>query len=497
MEEFNNLIGGKLVPPHSGEFFENLNPADNSDVIGLFPKSGEKDIEMAIQAARNAFTDWSEMPPPKRGELIYKAGELLLRSQEKLAKVIIREMGKTAPESMGDIKSSADVAYFTAGEGRRMYGQTTFSALERRWALTKRFPVGVCGLITAWNAPMAIITWKLFPALVCGNTVVLKPSEDTPLTAHLFGEIIKEAGFPDGVVNIVYGLGSETGEALVKNKDTALISFTGSTRVGKLISEECGRQMKKCSLELGGKNGLIVMHDADLNAAALAVALGAFSTAGQRCASTSRVFIHEKVYDKFLGKLLKETKKMKVGPGDDPETKVCPIINKRQFDSIMSYIEEASKDGAKLLYGGRALTEGKLSKGNFIEPTIFVDVDLKSKLAQEEIFGPVLAVFKISSLQDAIEQVNSVDYGLTASIFTSSVDLAIHALEKFQVGCCYINGPTFGSEPHMPFGGWKDSGNGSREPGTQALDVFSEWKTMYIDYSGVTQNSQFKTTLES
>ena len=492
MDKYKNLIAGKLVEPISGEYFENLNPADNTDVIGLFPKSGAEDVEMAVKAAKKAFPAWRDMPPPKRGELIYKAGELLLRDQEKLAKVIVREMGKTLPEAVGDIKSSADVAYFMAGEGRRMYGQTTFSALSRRWALTKRFPVGVCGLITAWNAPMAIITWKLFPALICGNTVVLKPSEETPLTAHLLGELLKEAGFPDGVVNIVYGVGSETGETLVKNKEVNLISFTGSTRVGKMISEECGRQLKKCSLELGGKNGLIVMEDADLDAAAKAVAAGAFSTAGQRCASTSRVFIHETVYDEFIKKLLEETKKMKVGIGSDPETKVCPIINKRQFNSIMAYIEGARKENAKLLYGGRALTESKFSKGNFIEPTIFIEVDINSKLAQEEIFGPVLAVFKVSNLEEAIDKVNQVDYGLTASIFTSNVNSALLALEKIEVGCCYINAPTFGSEPHMPFGGVKKSGSGYREPGTPALDVFSEWKTIYIDYSGVTQQSQYK-----
>lgn len=493
MEKYDNLVNGKLIPPADDEYFKNINPADSNDIVGLFPTSSAEDIDIAIKSAKEALPLWNELPSPQRGELIYKAGELLLANQERLAKVIVREMGKTMTESMGDIKSSADVAYFMAGEGRRMYGQTTYSALEKRWALTKRVPVGVCGLITAWNAPMAIITWKLFPALICGNTVVLKPSEDTPLTAHLFGELIKEAGIPDGVVNIVYGTGVETGKALVKSKDIDLISFTGSTKVGKMIAEQCGRQLKGCSLELGGKNGLIVMNDANLDAASKAVASGAFSTAGQRCASTSRVFVHEDVHDEFMNKLLAETKNMKVGPGSDPETNVCPIINKRQYDSILSYIEGAKKDGAKLLCGGSALTDGEFSKGNFIEPTIFEDVDINSKLAQEEIFGPVLAVFKITNIKNAIEMINSVEYGLTASIYTSNVDIAMHALDKLEAGCCYVNAPTFGSEPHMPFGGVKQSGIGTREPGTQAIDVFSEWKTIYIDYSGVAQNSQFKT----
>jgi len=493
MEKYSNLIGGKLVPPLSEEYFENLNPADQSDIVGLFPKSGEMDIALAVDAAQKTFLRWSSMPAPKRGELIYKAGELLLKNQENLARVIVREMGKTLPESMGDIKSSADVAFFMAGEGRRMYGQSTFSALERRWAITKRCPVGVCGLITAWNAPMAIITWKLFPALICGNSVVLKPSEDSPLTAHLLGELLKEAGFPDGVVNIVYGIGPESGEALVKNPRVNLISFTGSTKVGKMIAEECGRQLKKCSLEMGGKNGLIVMPDADLSSAAKAAAQGAFSTAGQRCASTSRVFVHKDIYNVFLSKLLEETRMMKVGPGGDQETRVCPIINKRQFLSIMDYIEEAKKAGYRLLCGGKALIDGQYSKGWYIEPTIFVDVDPKSRLAQEEIFGPILAVFQIIDLNDALMKINAVEYGLTASIFTSSVDIAMQALDTIQAGCCYVNAPTFGSEPHMPFGGIKNSGNGSREPGTQAIDVFTEWKTIYIDYSGITQNSQFRT----
>ena len=492
MEKYKNLIGGKLVEPLSGKYFENINPSDNTDVIGLFPDSNSDDINEAVKAARLAFALWRDMPPPKRGELIYKAAQLLLNKQERLAKVIVREMGKTFAESMGDIQSSADVAFFSAGEGRRMYGQTTFSALNRRWALTKRMPIGVCGLITAWNAPMAIITWKLFPALICGNTVVLKPSEDVPLTAHLLGEILEEAGFPSGVVNIVYGSGAEAAGALVKHPDVKLISFTGSTKVGKIISEECGRQMKRCSLELGGKNGLIVMDDADLDSAAKAAASGAFSCAGQRCASTSRVFVHKDIYEVFLHKLIEETKKMKVGLGDDPETKVCPIINRRQFDKIMDYIQEAKSAGARLLFGGRALNEGRLAGGNFIEPTIFTDVALDSKLAQEEIFGPVLAVFKIASFREAIDGVNSVGYGLTSSIFTTNVNLALLALDEIEAGCCYVNAPTFGSEPHMPFGGIKNSGNGSREPGLQSLDVFSEWKTIYIDYSGASQNSQYK-----
>ncbi len=493
MKKFSNLIAGKQVAPLSKDYFPNVNPADNSDIIGFFPKSGSPDIDMAVMAARKAFYLWSNVAPPKRGELIYKAGLLLLKNQEVLAKAIVREMGKTFVEAMGDIKSSADVAYFMAGEGRRMYGQTTYSSLEKRWAMTKRIPIGVCGLITAWNAPMAIITWKLFPALICGNTVVLKPSEETPFTAHLLGELLAEAGFPAGVVNIIYGMGSETPEALVRNTDVNLISFTGSTKIGKMISQDCGRFFKKCSLELGGKNGLIVMPDADLDMAAKATAEGAFSTAGQRCASTSRIFVHKYIYKKFLSKLINETKKMKVGPGDEPGTKVCPIINQNHFEMILGYIKAAQDDGAQVLYGGKPLRGGEYAKGNYIMPTIIAKVDIKSRLAQEEIFGPVLAVFKINSLKEGIDKINSVDYGLTASIFTRDINNALSAMDSIQAGCCYVNAPTFGSEPHLPFGGLKNSGNGRREPGLQALDVFSEWKTIYLDYSGSSQNSQYKT----
>ena len=491
MKKYRNLIDGKFSAPATGRYFENINPADNSDIIGLFPDSAEEDIDRAVRAAHNAFAYWSQLPAPKRGDLIYNAGCLLMKKKESLAKVITWEMGKTMPESLGDIQSSIDVAYFMAGEGRRMYGQTTFSSLPKRWALTKRIPIGICGLITAWNAPMAIVTWKLFPALICGNTVVLKPSQESPLTAYLLGEILEEAGFPPGVVNIVYGSGSKVAQALVKHPEVRLISFTGSTKVGQLISQECGRQMKKCSLELGGKNGLIVMDDADPLAAAKAVAAGAFSTAGQRCASTSRIFVHKSIFEAFLTKLINETKLMKVGIGKDSDTKVCPIISKRQFDKIMSYIEEAKKDGAKIIFGGKALKSGKFAKGNFIEPTILTGVDIHSRIAQEEIFGPVLTVFKIKNLQEAIDKLNDVDYGLTASIFTSDINSAMYALERIEDGCCYVNAPTFGSEPHLPFGGLKNSGIGTREPGVQALDVFSELKTIYIDYSGISQNSQY------
>ncbi len=492
MIKYQNLVAGQLTEPLAKGYFENVNPADTADIIGLFPRSNREDVAQAVAAAQRALPAWKNMSAPRRGELIFKASEILLRRKDELAMVIVREMGKTMPESRGDIQSSADAGYFAAGEGRRLYGQTTTSALDNRLAMTRRVPVGVCGLITAWNAPMAIITWKLFPALVCGNTVVLKPSEDTPMTAHLLGEVLKEAGFPDGVVNIVYGFGPEVGEALVAHPDVKLVSFTGSSKVGNAIAADCGRLMKRCSLELGGKNALIVMEDADIAAAAKAVAAGAFSTAGQRCAATSRVLVHDKVYDVFIKLLLTETRAMKVGPGMDPDTKVCPIINERQYKRILEYIDEGKQAGFELLYGGKVFDAGRCAQGRYIEPTIFAGVDIDSRLAQDEIFGPVLAVFRVGSFDEAMAKANAVSYGLTASIYTQDVSLAMVALDRFEAGCCYVNAPTFGSEPHMPFGGVKLSGLGAREPGTQALDVFSEWKTIYIDYSGGVQQSQYR-----
>lgn len=495
MEKYKNLIGGKLVEPSTKEYFDNINPADKDDIIGKFPMSGKEDIDNAVVCARRAFPIWSNTPPPKRADIIMNITQKIKEKKEEIAKIIVREMGKTISGAYGEIKSSVDAAEFSAGEGRRMYGQTTFSALEKRWVLIKRTPLGICGLITAWNAPLAIISWKLFPALICGNTIVLKPAEDTPLTAYIFGELLKDTGLPDGVINIVHGIGEEAGKSLIDNEDVDIISFTGSTEVGKIISDVYGKRMKKCSLELGGKNGLLVMDDADLEVAADATISGAFSCSGQRCAATSRLIVHEKIYDELLDKIIQKTKKLKIGPGTDNSNTINPIINQKQLKNIKSAIDKAKSDGAKLVLGGNVLTSGIYAKGNYIEPTIFVDVNPSSDLAQKEIFGPVLAVFKCKNYDEGIELLNSTNYGLTASIHTKNFNIAIDAMDKIQSGVCYVNAPTFGSEAHIPFGGIKNSGNGHREPGTQALDVFSEYKTIYLDYSQVSQNSQFTTKI--
>lgn len=493
MKKYKNLIDGKLVEPSTKEYFDNVNPADKDDVIGKFPRSVKDDVNKAVIAAKKAFPVWSNMPPPKRADVITNITQKIKEEKEEIAKIIVREMGKSMAGACGEIKSSIDAAEFAAGEGRRMYGQTTFSALEKRWVLIKRTPVGVCGLITAWNAPLAIIAWKLFLALICGNTIVIKPAEDTPLTAYMLGELLKDTGIPDGVINIVHGLGEEAGKNLIDDEDVDIMSFTGSTEVGRIISDVYGKRMKKCSLELGGKNGILVMDDADLDIAADSTVSGAFSCSGQRCAATSRLIIHEKVYDELLDKVIQKTKKLKIGPGTDDSNTINPIINQKQLKDIKAAVDKAKDDGAKLVFGGEILTTGIYAKGNYIEPTIFVDVEPTSELAQKEIFGPVLGVFKCKDYDEGIELMNSTNYGLTASIHTKNINIAIDAMDRIQAGACYVNAPTFGSEAHIPFGGLKQSGNGHREPGTQALDVFSEYKTIYLDYSQVSQNSQSTT----
>lgn len=490
MEVYKNLIGGEFLSPSTKEYFDNLNPADSSDVIGQFPRSGLKDIEWAVASAKKAFPLWSNMAPPKRADILFNIARRMYENRQKFAEIILRENGKSIQGGLGEVQSSVDAAEFAAGEGRRMYGQTTFSSLDKRWVLIKRVPVGICGLITAWNAPLAIISWKLFPALICGNTVVLKPSEDTPLTANLLAEIFNDSGLPKGVVNIVHGIGEEAGKVLIDNSEVDLFSFTGSSEVGQIISDTYGKRLKKCSLELGGKNGLLVMDDADLEVAKNAIISGAFSCSGQRCAATSRAIIHESVYDTLLEMIVNDTKKIKVGPGTDPANIVNPIINKRQLANIKAAVDKAIKDGARLVTGGNILTNGEFARGNYIEPTIFINVDERSDLAQNEIFGPVLAIFKCRDYNDGIRLMNSTNYGLTASIHTTNFNLAIDAMDRIEAGVCYVNGPTFGSEAHIPFGGIKKSGNGHREPGTQALDVFSEYKTVYLDYSQVSQHSQ-------
>ncbi|MEM2618773.1 MAG: aldehyde dehydrogenase family protein [Candidatus Hadarchaeales archaeon] len=490
-EVFRNFIDGKWVEAASGRTFERRNPANIDEVIGLFPRSDEQDVKRAVEAARKAFRKWSETPPPVRGRILQQIGELLRKRREELARALVKDVGKTMRDALGEIKAAIDMCDFMAGEGRRLYGRTTFSELPKRLAMTRRFPIGVCGIITPWNFPINLMCWKVFPALICGNTVVVKPSGEAPFAATKIAEVFAESELPAGVFNMVQGSGEEAGEALVRNQSVGLISFTGSTEVGRRIASVCGERLAKVSLELGGKNAAIVMEDCDLELAVDAIARGAFTVAGQRCTATSRAIVHAEIYEEFIERLVNRTKKMKVGHPEDETTEIGPVISEKQLNKIIMYVEIGKKEGAELVLGGRRLSEGDYSKGLYFEPTIFTGVKPDMRIAREEIFGPVLAVMKVDSFEEAIKVHNSTSYGLSASIFTRNVNRAMEALDGMEAGVCYVNAPTFGSEVHLPFGGVKDSG-GHREVGWAAIETFSELKTIYIDYSGGVQNVQFK-----
>lgn len=497
--EFKNFINGVWKPSSNGKYSENRNPANwNDDLIGLFPLSTEEDVNEAVRAAREAFRKWRLIPAPKRGDVLKEVGDIMLARKDEIAFEMTREMGKVFTETKGDTQEGIDTAYYAASEGRRLFGMNAPSELANKMNLSFRIPIGVAGIITPWNFPMAIPTWKIFPALVCGNTVVFKPAEITPKTANTLVQIIDEAmkkvlgrDYIPGVINLVHGKGSVVGEALLANKDIDLISFTGSTLVGRRINEVGGRELKRVSLELGGKNAQIVMPDANMDLAMDAVLWGAFGTTGQRCTATSRLILHKDIHDKFVGKLVERVKKLKLGYGNDKEIDVGPCVSEAQRNTVNEYVQIGLKeDKAKLVVGGKFATEGDLKRGWFYEPTIFVNVKPTHRIATEEIFGPVLSVLKCNDLEDAINILNGTEYGLSSSIFTNDVNDAFTAVRDIQAGITYINGATIGAEAHMPFGGVKATGNGHREGGWTVYDFYSEWKAVYIDYSGKLQRAQ-------
>ena len=488
--KFQNFINGKWVDAASGRTFENRNPARWDEIVGLFPKSGKEDVDLAVKAARAAFERWRLVPAPKRGDIMRKVGDLMVARKEELARQMTREMGKVLAETRGDVQEGIDTAYYAGGEGRRLFGNTVPSELPDKFNMAMRVPVGVAGIVTPWNFPMAIPTWKIFPALLCGNTVVFKPASDTPATATALVAILAEAGIPDGVVNIVHGGGGEVGMAIVGHPDVDLVSFTGSTLVGKTISEVAGRTLKRVSLELGGKNAQIVMDDADLALALEGVLWGAFGTTGQRCTATSRLILHEKIHDRFLEMLLERVRALRLGDGLLPETEVGPCVNKSQQETVADYVRIGQEEGAQLLTGG-SVPKGKgLDGGWFYSPTVFAGVQSSHRIAREEIFGPVLSVLKARSLDDAVTILNDTVYGLSSSIYTANIDAAFRAIRDIRAGITYINAPTIGAEAHMPFGGVKQTGNGHREGGWTVYDFFTEWKTVYVDYSGGLQRAQ-------
>jgi alpha-ketoglutaric semialdehyde dehydrogenase len=489
---FQNYIGGEWVDSASGDTFESTSPA-TGDAIGSFPRSNAEDVDRAVAAAKAAFEEWRLVPAPKRGEILYRFANLLIEEKDDVTDLMSREMGKVKAEAGGDVQEAIDMSLYMAGEGRRMFGQTTPSELRDKFNMSIRQPIGVVGAITPWNFPIAIPSWKIAPALVCGNTVVFKPATDTPALGERFVELFTEAGLPAGVLNIVHGGGGAVGDRLVKHPDVRVITLTGSRETGVEVMRNAADGLKHVHLELGGKNAIIVLDDADLDLAVEGIVWSAFGTSGQRCTAASRVIVQEGVYEQLQSKLVANAEKMRLGPGWEDDTDVGPVINKRALEKIHSYTEIGKDEGAKLLTGGEVATDNGLDKGFFYRPTIFGDVDPQMRVAQEEIFGPTTALIRVKDVDDAIRVSNGIKYGLSSSIFTRDVNKAFRAMRDLEAGITYINAGTIGAEVHLPFGGTKDTGNGHREAGQAALDVFTEWKSIYVDYSGKLQKAQIDT----
>jgi len=477
------LINGEWIESNSGETFESINPATEQS-LGTFQKGNREDVKSAIDAAEDAFEKWSNFPAPKRGEILLKAYQLLKQNKQRLGELVTKEMGKVLPEGLGDVQEAIDMTAYMAAEGRRLFGHTTPSELPDKFCMTIRRPIGVVGLISPWNFPVAIPSWKIMPALICGNTVVFKPASDTPLCAIEFVKILEQAGLPDGVVNLVTGPGQEAGDEIATNPKIRMVSFTGSRDVGLDVTKKAG--LKKVGLELGGKNGIIIMDDADLDLALEGVVWGGFGTTGQRCTAASRVIVHEKVKGRFMDMFLERTQKLKLGDGLKKDTDVGPLINEKAREKVDKYTHIGLDEGANLVYGGRKLG----GKGFFYQPTIFTDAAPDMRIAQEEIFGPTVSVIEVKNLKEAIEVMNSVKYGLSSSIYTRDINKAFKAIQGIEAGLTYVNSSTIGSEVHLPFGGVKDTGNGTREGGILGVEEFSEVKTVYVDYSGKLQKAQ-------
>jgi acyl-CoA reductase-like NAD-dependent aldehyde dehydrogenase len=484
-----NYIGGEWVDAASGETFDSTSPADG-DPIGTFPRSNADDVDSAVAAAKEAYEDWRLVPAPRRGEILFRFAQLVADHKAELTELMTHEMGKVKAEAGGDVQEAIDMSYYMAGEGRRMFGQTTPSELQNKFQMSMRMPIGVIGVITPWNFPIAIPSWKIAPALVAGNTVVFKPATDTPMLGHRFVELLTDAGVPAGVVNIVHGGGGAVGERLVRHPDVRVISLTGSRETGVKVLEAAAEGLKHVHLELGGKNAIIVMDDADLDLAVDGIVWSAFGTSGQRCTATSRVIVHETLYDTLAARLVERAEALRLGPGWEDDTDVGPVINAAALEKIHSYTQIGKDDGAMLLTGGEIADEGDLTKGFYYRPTIFGDVQHEMRIAQEEIFGPTLSLIRFRDEAEAFRISNGIRYGLSSSIFTRDVNRAFRAMRDLEAGITYINAGTIGAEVHLPFGGVKETGNGHREAGQAALDVFTEWKSVYVDYSGTLQRAQ-------
>ncbi len=490
-----NYIDGRWVDSTSGQAFEDLDPA-TGEVIATATKSTTADVDRAVEAAHRAADAWRLFPAPKRGELLYAAGEIMLKRKDDLAREMTREMGKVLAEARGDVQEGIDMTYYIAGEGRRQFGDVVPAELPNKWAMSMRHPHGVVAAITPWNFPFAIPTWKVMPALILGNTVVFKPASYTPMLAVRLVEILEEAGLPKGVINLVLGPGGEIGDHLVQHPMVDLVSFTGSSEAGAHISEIAGRQLKRVSAELGGKNAIVVLDDADVDLSIEGILWSAFGTSGQRCTAASRVIAHKGVANDVIDKLVARAKKMRMGHGLEPTTDLGPVVSKSAQEKVASYMPIAEKEGATIATGGRIPTEGALAKGYFHEPTVLVDVKPNMRVAQEEIFGPVTAVIEVNGIDEAIKVLNSTKYGLSCSVYTKNVNNAFRFMRDAETGLVYVNAGTIGAEIQLPFGGMKTTGNGHREAGRAALDVYSEWKSIYVDFSGKLQRAQMDTEIE-
>ncbi len=489
MPDFLNSIDGEWGPSHNGRTFENRDPATGA-VLGVFPSSDAEDVAAAAAAAMRARRTWAATPAPRRGDILFRAAELLRARKEALARDVVREMGKVLPEARGDIQEAIDMTYFMAGEGRRLAGQTAPSESPQKWAMSVRAPVGVVGAITPWNFPAAIPAWKIMPALIAGNPVVFKPSQFAPHSAWNLARILAEAGLPPGVLNVLFGDSEDLGKALVGHPDIGVISFTGSNRVGMEVGTRCAQMGKRCSLEMGGKNAIIVLADADLDLALEGILWSAFGTSGQRCTAASRVIVEAAIAGPLTERLVARAQSLRLGSGLDAATDVGPIINAQQLETISGYMQIGRDEGATIACGGTSAAPPGLEGGTWFAPTVFTDARPSMRIAQEEIFGPVTAILRVADLAEAIEVANHVPYGLSTAIYTDNVNRAFAAMQGIETGLVYVNAGTIGAEIQLPFGGTRGTGNGHREAGLAALDVFTEWKTIYVDYSGRLQRAQ-------
>jgi len=493
MTSVQNYINGEWVDAEGGKVFESINPADRREVVALVAESSIADVDRAVLAAREAYKTWRLVPAPKRGEIIFRAAEALVKHKKRLGELVTREMGKVLAEGLGDVQEAIDMAYYMAGEGRRLTGETVPSELPNKDAKSVRVPIGVFALITPWNFPTAIPAWKIFPALIAGNTVVFKPSRYTPACAAELVRILSDAGLPKGVLNLVNGPGGEVGRALTAHPGIDGVSFAGSYAVGRALAMQSAHDGKESSFEMGGKNAIIVMDDANLDLAVEGAIWGGFGTTGQRCTAASRVIVHRPVYKEFIDRFVVRAKKLKLGNGLDRHTDVGPLASDEQLKKVQHYVQLGTSEGAELVLGGHHLTHGELAYGYFMEPTIFIGVRPEMQIAREEIFGPVVSIIKAEDLSDAIRIVNAVDYGLSASIYTADVNKSAVAERDIEAGIVYINASTIGAEIQLPFGGFKRSGYGNKhEAGGRggALDLFTRWKVVYRDFSGRLQRAQ-------